>query len=117
MHNGELSIWTDLLSQSEIISSSREPIIGSFEVENFPNPVSDTEYFSFKLHGPSVVDLQILDSAGMVVATIIKQEKREYGKYVVPVDLKSLGLPAGSYYGKLIIDGQVKVMRVVVIKN
>jgi len=113
LHNGELSIWTDLLYQEEIISGTASPEPDDFEVQHFPNPVKETQYFSFKLHKTAVVDLRIIDAQGRTVSTIIDNENRDYGKYVIPVDLKKLGLPAGTYYGKLSIDDKVKVMRMI----
>lgn len=117
LHDGQLSCWTHLITQQDLISGTKDPaVIGRFEVKEYPNPASEVVYFSFKLRKPAVIDLQLFDSAGRVVATVVKQEQRDYGKHVIPVELKRLGLPSGAYYGKLMIDGKEEVVKVVVVE-
>ena len=115
LDNGQLSVWTDITDIMDFLVNADEQVIGTFQVQHFPNPSSDVVYFSFNLHETSAVDLQLFDTNGRAVATILHQENRGYGKHVVPVDLQALKLPAGTYYGQLLVNGKEEVMKVIVV--
>jgi hypothetical protein len=117
LENGQLSVWTHLTSQEELISNlTATPSIENFEVRQFPNPTSDFVYFSFKLRQSAVVDIHFYDAMGRLAATVWNQEKCDYGSHIVPVDVKALRLQAGAYYGKVTIDGKEMGVRQVVVE-
>jgi hypothetical protein len=72
---------------------------------------------SFKLHTDSKVSIYLYDQQGRIVYTALENETRGYGKYIIPIDLDALNLEDGPYYCKLSIDGQVKTLRMIVVKK
>jgi hypothetical protein len=113
LNNGQLSIWTDVTPLKDILTSTKEVNTSNVELdfENYPNPSHDYAYVSFKLHATAIVNLAIYDLKGSPILTIIKNESRNYGKYVERIDLDELHLPAGTYLLKLDVDGESKVIR------
>lgn len=116
LHNGELSIWTHLMSEGDFYTSSvAEPQneIQDVGLNNFPNPSEDVSYVSFKLHQKAVVNLYIQDVNGRLMASVLKNEARGYGKYVEKIDLSDYPLTKGIYYLILEVDGMVKANKMV----
>ena len=75
------------------------------DFQNFPNPVAQDVYFSFKLHEKTQVDLTIYDYLGRKLAFIIKEEKLDYGKYVYKLNIKENNMNSGLYYYVLKLNG------------
>jgi hypothetical protein len=116
LHDGELSIWTHLVNESDFTTSI--PIefpTQSTGLENFPNPSENIVYVSFKLHERSTINLSILDAQGNFIKKIIAHEKRDYGKYMEKIDVKSLNIPSGVYVLQLKINGKTETVKQVVI--
>ena len=116
LNSGSLSVWTDMTRLSDFIAttgieSPKAP--DNLTFENYPNPTSDCEYVSFKLHTTATINLSVYDVNGKLVAEIIKNEIRGYGKYIEEIALHDLHIPDGTYFLKLQIDGKVKVNRLV----
>ncbi|MBL0082987.1 MAG: hypothetical protein IPP37_11395 [Saprospiraceae bacterium] len=60
LHNGELSIWTHIARLDEFVNSTGTQEFnqsGDVGLENYPNPSTDIEYVSFKLHESANVNL------------------------------------------------------------
>ena len=115
LHNGQLSIWTDVTPF--VVLSSEDFNSGNDQAVNYPNPASNISYVSFKLHTDSKVSIYLYDQQGRIVYTALENETRGYGKYIIPIDLDALNLEDGPYYCKLSIDGQVKTLRMIVVKK
>lgn len=118
LHLGAMSIWTDLRRHSDYITTS-VPLPGAPETltfENFPNPGVDYVYVSFKLRAQATVDLKIYDMQGTVVSSIITNEIRKYGKYVEKIDVTKLTIPSGMYMLQLLVDGEVRTAKQVIVK-
>ena len=69
---------------------------------------------SFKLHELSTVSVKLFDQQGREVHTIIENEQRDYGKYVIPINVDNLDLNSGTYYCKLTVNGQSKTLKMIV---
>lgn len=117
LHEGDLSIWTHLAKEEDFTTSIGEeyPVVSN-GFGHYPNPSDDIFYVSYKLHTRSVINLSILDAQGKMITQIIKEEKRDYGKYVEKIEPQSLGLPSGVYMLQLEIDDKVHIARQVVLK-
>jgi hypothetical protein len=115
LHNGQLSIWTDVTPF--FVLSSVDFNSGNDQAVNYPNPASNISYVSFKLHTDSKVSIYLYDQQGRIVHTALENETRGYGKYIIPINLDALNLEDGPYYCKLSIDGQVKTLRMIVVKK
>lgn len=116
LHNGELSIWTHLMGEGDFYTSSiAEPIneVRDVALNNFPNPSEDVSYVSFKLHQKALVNLYIQDINGRMMARVLNNEVRGYGKYVEKIDLSDYALTKGIYYVVLEVDGKVKANKMV----
>ncbi len=118
LHNGQLSMWTDITSHKDLlVSTSILPISESdLTFENFPNPASETVFVSFKLHAQANINLFVYNQKGDVVCKIISNEKRGYGKYVERINLNKLRMPSGVYFLRLDIDNTTKVNKQIIIK-
>lgn len=114
LEGGNLSIWTDV-TPFEILSAE------DFEantVENaiqYPNPASEISYVSFKLHEDSNIHLSLFDELGKEVFTVIDNETKGYGKYIIPIHVNELDLKTGTYFCKLSINGASKTIKMIVI--
>jgi hypothetical protein len=89
--------------------------VEDIDAGQYPNIVNNMSYVSFKLHRLSEVTLEVFDTQGRLVANVIDKEKKPYGKYIIPIDVKKIGLKTGTYYSRLTIDGSAKTMRMVVV--
>jgi Secretion system C-terminal sorting domain len=119
LDEGQLSIWTALINEEDFTTSlnPENNTSESLSFETYPNPSDEMVYVSYKLHERSVVNLQVLDVKGKVVHRIIKNEWRGYGKYVEHIDPRKLGIPPGIYFMQLEVDGTVKTVRQVIVRE
>jgi hypothetical protein len=97
MDSGQTSIWTALVSQSQLSTNQFETDEKSDEVTNFPNPVTNDEsYFSFKLYKESKVSILIYDASGKEVYKVLDDVVYPMGKHVIT--LKNKILSKGNYF-------------------
>ena len=115
LNSGQLSVWTDVTPFEVLSSDDFEPSSNN-EVIQFPNPANNISYVSFKLHELSNVSLILFDEQGRRVHTIIDNEQRGYGKYIIPIDLDELSLNSGTYLCKLSVNGKTRTLKMLVIK-
>ena len=111
LDNDQLSILTNITPMETVVSGIDDRIIEKSEIGQYPNPVSNVSYVSFKLHQLSLINLMVYNEQGQVISTIINNKKMGYGKYIIPIDLKKLNLNSGNYYYKISIDGSIKTLR------
>lgn len=118
LHNGNLSIWTDLVNLDDILSPVEEINApnNSLAFENYPNPTNNEAFISFKLHKETKVNLAVYGQDGKKIMQIIENENRRYGKYVERINFDKLNLPAGTYILRLELDKQLKTERQVFLK-
>jgi protocatechuate 3,4-dioxygenase beta subunit len=64
--------------------------------QNFPNPYGNETTVPFVLTNPADVLLDIWDLQGKKIASL-PQGRLSHGKHSVDLDMKSLGLPSGTY--------------------
>jgi hypothetical protein len=115
LDGGQLSIWTDVTPFS-ILSSENGVEQMANSVVQYPNPASDISYVSFKLHGESNVSLDLFNAQGQKVYTIMDNETKGYGKYVIPIHLNEIHLADGTYFCKLSVNGTAKTLKMIVIE-
>ncbi len=114
LHNGQLSLWTDVTPF--FLGVGDNPSGSVTKAIQYPNPATNTSYVSFKLHELSNVSLKLYDQLGKEVHTLIDNEQRDYGKYVIPIHLDDLDLNSGTYFCKLFVDGSSKTLKMIVIQ-
>jgi len=115
LHSGQLSIWTDI-TPFEILSANDFEVQNVNEAVQFPNPATNISYVSFKLHEFSNVSLKLYDQQGREVYTILDNDQKDYGKYIIPIHLDDLDLNAGTYLCKLVVNGNSKTLKMIVVK-
>lgn len=117
LHDGALSVWTDLTTEEMITSTKKEDtLIDEVNFENYPNPSSDNVYVSYKLREISTVDLFILDLHGNVIRKILTNEQKGYGKYIEKIETEKSSLRPGIYFIQLKVNEQVKTLRQILIR-
>lgn len=118
LEGGSLSIWTDLSPRKSPIDTStsiQEFIIKKNGIKQYPNPSKDITYVSFKLHQEAQISIAVYNQLGEKVITLIQDEIRGYGKYVIPIDLAKAELTPGAYLCEISIDDQKETLRVLFI--
>jgi hypothetical protein len=115
LHNGQLSIWTALVDSIfvGIIPDRQAPFSFSLE-QNYPNPVKDITWFSYKVHEPSVVTIKVYDIYGNVVVTLVDHEYRFRGKYIEQFEPERYGLRKGFYWFSLMSDDRSEQRKMIV---
>ena len=111
----QLSIWTDI-TPFPILSSGNGAEQHENTVVQYPNPASNVSYVSFKLHEESQVSMDLFDVQGKKVFTVIDNETKGYGKYIIPINLSEINLANGSYLCKLQINGVSKTLKMIVVE-
>ncbi|SRX54112.1 T9SS type A sorting domain-containing protein [Aequorivita sp. CIP111184] len=111
----QLSVWTDVTPFSilSVEDGAAQQINNAIQ---YPNPASDMSYVSFKLHEESTVSLDLFDAQGRKVYTVMDNENKGYGKYIVPINLSEINLTNGSYFCKLTVNGISKTLKMIVIE-
>ncbi|MEZ4875856.1 MAG: T9SS type A sorting domain-containing protein [Flavobacteriaceae bacterium] len=116
LNGGQLSLWTDV-TPFEVLSTEGFTPNKISETVQYPNPASKETYVSFKLHAESNVSLYLFDQQGRKVMTVFENETMGYGKYVIPIDLNTITLEDGTYYCRLVVNGEVKTLQMMVIQK
>jgi hypothetical protein len=108
LHNGALSIMTALVD-TIYVGNAPEKIsaLPTSLDQNFPNPVQDISFISYKVHAPARVSLKIYDFYGHEVVTLVPLQEVPAGKYIEPFDRNRYGLSPGFYYYSLFAGDQV----------
>jgi hypothetical protein len=121
-------IWTRMDGQhtsvwSAIVDTSVLPAVGTESPEpsldlgtGYPNPATDEIFVPFKIRRHTLVTMQVMDQDGKLLRTVFTDRPYEYGKYTEQVNLRNLGVSAGSYIVVVQAGGEVLGKRVVVFK-
>jgi hypothetical protein len=103
LHDGSLSIMTALIDSIYTGMSPEKEKAAPFSLEqNYPNPVHDITYISFKIHAPTRISLKVYDLYGHEAATIVSNMPVSTGKHIEQFNRREFGLPPGFYYYSLI---------------
>jgi hypothetical protein len=99
LHNGALSVMTAIVDSIYVGLAPEKIAADPFSLEqNYPNPVQDITYFSYKIHEPTIVSLKVYDISGHVVATIFSDVRVSSGKHIEQFSRREYGLAPGFYY-------------------
>lgn len=102
LHNGSLSVYTAIVDIFHTgVEEKPDTGIPLALEQNYPNPFSESTYFSFKLREPSLVTLSITDIFGRHIATIIDNKKLSAGPYIKHFNASDYNLSPGVYYFNL----------------
>jgi hypothetical protein len=107
MDNGENSLVGAIIDPA-IIGQEELYALPAAQIQNYPNPFTETSFISFRLKESSEVTLQIFDITGKLIYTLIDQKMYSKGKHVTKIDAAILGLTPGAYLVKLSVKkGQI----------
>lgn len=93
--SGQTSVWTAILSQSQLDTKEFETQDDNTTIVNYPNPVEEDCYFAFKLYKESPVSITIYDLTGKEVYKVLENKTYPMGKHLVSI--KSNLLKKGEY--------------------
>ncbi|MEL6842889.1 MAG: T9SS type A sorting domain-containing protein, partial [Bacteroidota bacterium] len=112
VHDNNNIGWTPLSS----VSSDPNPIedeIAPLQATLYPNPAEDHAQVDLHLERPGVLNVQMLDMNGRLIANLYEQMVPA-GDFILPVSLNDL--PPGMYLIRASHNAQSKVMRLVHIR-
>ena len=81
--------------------------------QNYPNPFNPVTNIEFDIAKTSYVKLEIYNSIGQEVKTLVNEELTA-GSY--RVDFNASGLPSGAYFYRLVTDSYVKTNKMILVK-
>jgi len=115
LEGGDLSIWTAIIDSLYVTVPETNSIEGPFTLDqNYPNPVNDVTYFSYKIHETTRVTLKVSNLFGVEVATILNDQLVTKGKYIERFESRRWGLSPGLYYFSLINREQTLKRKMIV---
>ncbi len=114
VHNGNSSIWTALIEDSNIVATD-DYFNANFELnQNYPNPAKDETYISFKLKNNKKVSLEIYNTLGEKKAVIFTKKQFTYGKHIIKIPLSKNKLTQGIYFYRMQIGKQVVSKKMII---
>lgn len=103
LQNGALTIMTALVDSIYTgISPEKETGMPFSLEQNFPNPVDDYTFITFKIYEPTRISLKIYDLYGHEVGVLVSDKQVLPGKHIERFDPRNFGLGNGFYYYSLI---------------
>ena len=111
LNNGYLGIWTAIVDSMFVgISKDLENILPLSLEQNWPNPVKNVTYISFKVYVSSTITLRVFDIFGREISTMVDNQKFNAGKYIEYFDASAHHLVPGFYYFSL-VSGETSLQR------
>jgi len=83
-------------------------------LEAFPNPFAHEVALRYFLPNPGAAHLSVLDGVGRTVAVLLTEPVQSAGWLTWP--FVPGALPPGTYYGRLVVDGQIVTSRLLLIR-
>lgn len=116
MDEGQLTLWGAPVDPLTVAAGSVVSVPVSLS-QNAPNPFDEYTCFSFKLETAATVTLEVLDSFGRTVATLIDHEAYDPGKHVVRFIPAEHRIPSGVYFYSLNDGRKVLTKKMVHLEN
>jgi len=115
LDNTALSIYTALVDTAQIYSNIEyyTPTLSNLE-QNYPNPFSGETNFAFKIHQTCNVSLKVYDLFGREITTLIDNEIKTAGKYIVTFNAGNYKLSSGIYYFSLMLPDKTLKKKMII---
>lgn len=94
------SIWTAIINKNTLNAEHLE-LATDFDIENYPNPITEDFVLKFKLRKNQKVSLHIFNSLGNKIITVLKNQQFGYGKHLIKIPFKQLKIANGIYFYQL----------------
>lgn len=117
MDNYKMSIWTALIDGKKITTNISSPEFEDLFFElytNDPNPYYDNTAISFKLYQDAQISLDIYNTHGYRISTIISNEYYTAGKHTLIIKKDELNLKSGIYYYTLKVGTKIKTKKMII---
>lgn len=101
-----MSIWTAIVNETVGIDKPEEIMPFSLS-QNYPNPFTETTYYSYKLREPSPIKLAVYDIFGRQITVLVDDQLVPPGKYNAEFDASKFDLKPGVYF--LVLSSRQKV--------
>jgi hypothetical protein len=115
MDEGELSLWGSKIDPTTVGLEKNQSVPFSL-AQNAPNPFHESTFFSFKLEKESYVTIDVSDSWGRTVATLIHHEKMNAGKHQISFSPGKFNLPSGIYHYTLVTNEKMVTKKMIYAK-
>jgi hypothetical protein len=116
MDDGENSLVGAIIDPA-IIGKEELYKIPEAQIQNYPNPFTESSFISFRLKESSEVTLQLFDISGKLISTLINHEPYPMGKHVTRIDAARLGFEPGVYIAKLFTGKEQITTRILFVEN
>ena len=104
MFMGNMEMYTALVN-TPVLVGTEESLQAEFDSpvleQNFPNPVVNETYLSYKLYESTEVTIKIYDITGKLIGEVLSNQQQAYGKHVIRLSKSSFGLTQGIYFYEL----------------
>jgi hypothetical protein len=100
LEGGHLKILTALVD-FELLTGNAEIEVPENNMtldQNYPNPIIQDTYISFKLPKADTLNLKVYDSQGKLQRIIFQNQRYESGKYIIKLSEQLAGLEKGLYH-------------------
>jgi len=112
--NGEEDVCYTHITPSVVLGlNDHQPTSPRFNLRNYPNPFSNKTSLQYYLPETKPVHLNLYDSYGRMVKTLVNQTQQKGSK---KIDVVVSDLQAGIYYARLQVENNVETSKLVVIK-
>jgi len=105
MDGTSTSIWTAIV-QKNVLNAEQFEVSTDFDIENYPNPVTDKFILKFTLQKPQLVSLTLSNILGEKVLHLIDNKPFSYGKHLITKSFNEMQLPNGIYFYNLTIGNK-----------
>ncbi|MFO7614261.1 MAG: T9SS type A sorting domain-containing protein [Bacteroidales bacterium] len=114
LHNNQLSLWTAIVDP-EMVGVDEIPDTSTpfSTLVSYPNPFTETAWFSFKLRHPAPVFLAVYDQLGRLVEVLENNPGRPAGKYTYQFNASAGNYAPGIYYFSLVSGDRVMHQKIV----
>ncbi len=116
MDNGELSVWTALITDSILVTGVRElqmPKLTFRLFQNYPNPFNPSTTIGYQIPFRSFVTLKVYDILGREIKTLVNEIKSP-GTH--EVNFNGEGLSSGIYYYTIKVGNFVKTGKMILVE-
>jgi hypothetical protein len=108
-------IWTALIHKNTL-TTDQFLVETNFDIENYPNPITDIFTLKFKLRKPEKVSLTLNNFLGEKVYTIIDNKTYSYGKHLIKKPIKEFNLSNGIYFYTIKIGDKIYSKKIILNK-
>lgn len=115
LSNGQLSVWTAIVDMT--VGETKPNAIKPFSLaQNYPNPFTESTYYSYELREPSVISLDVYDVFGRLITRLIDNELIYPGEYNARFDAAKYQLQSGVYWMVLRSNQEVEKRQMILIE-